>query len=163
MIDISNWVHSSFGWVHFTTSLIGLVTGAYILLVKKGTKIHKKIGYVFAVSLVLVNASALFIYDFNNGQISVFHYLIPVSLIFLIYGMAPMLRKKRNPNWRNKHIVGMNGAALGLWAAGATEYFVRELSSGLSKNELILYSFLISAPFAILITISITYNIKKKA
>ncbi len=163
MIDISNWVHSTFGWVHFTTSLVGLVTGAYILLAKKGTKIHKKIGYVFAVSLVLVNASALFIYDFNNGQISIFHYLIPVSLIFLIYGMSPMLRKRRKPNWRNKHIVGMNGAALGLWAAGATEYFVRELSAGLSKNELILYSFLISLPFAILITISITYNIKKKA
>jgi len=108
---------------------------------------------------LLVNISALFIYDFNDGTISPFHYLTPISLICLIYGMLPMLKKQRSANWRNKHIQGMNGAALGLWAAGATEYFVRELASGLTKEEAILYSFLISLPFAVLITLSITYYI----
>lgn len=158
MIDLSKWIHSPIGAVHVISSLVGLVCGAYILLTKKGTKIHKRIGYVFAAALVLVNISALFIYDFNDGRASVFHCLIPVSLFFLIYGMYPMFTKKRN---LNQHIIGMNGAALGLWAAGATEYFVRELSQGLGKNELILYSFLISAPFAILIAVSITINIRK--
>ncbi|MEE9430179.1 MAG: DUF2306 domain-containing protein [Melioribacteraceae bacterium] len=162
MFDITNWVHSTFGGIHFVSSIIGLVTGAYILLARKGTNIHKKIGYVFSVSLLLVNISALFIYDFNDGSISVFHYLIPVSLIFLIYGIYPMFGKKRNSKSLNKHIIGMNGAALGLWAAGASEYFIRELSSGLTQNESILYSFLISIPFAILITLSITFNVKKK-
>ena len=162
MIDISNWIHSTFGGVHVISSIIGLITGAYILLAKKGTRIHKKIGYVFAISLLLVNISALFIYDFNDGKASVFHYLIPVSLLFLAYGMLPMFKKDRKPSDINKHIIGMNGAALGLWAAGATEYFVRELSAGLTKGELIMYSFLISVPFAILITISITYNIKRR-
>ncbi len=161
MIDIANWIHSTFGGVHFVSSIIGLITGAYILLAKKGTNLHKKMGYVFAVALLLVNISALFIYDFNNGKISVFHYLIPVSLCFLIYGLYPMISKPRNKKSIYKHIIGMNGAALGLWAAGATEYFVRELSAGMTKNQLILYSFLISVPFAILITISITTNIRK--
>ncbi len=161
MIDIGNWVHSTIGGIHVTTSVIGLVTGAYILLAKKGTGIHKKTGYVFALALLIVNISALFIYDFNQGKMSVFHYLIPVSLIFLLYGLYPMLKKAEKKPRLNRHIIGMNGAALGLWAAGATEYFVRELAFGLTKNELILYSFLISVPFAILITVSITYHLRK--
>ena len=161
MIEISNWVHSPMGGIHFISSLVGLITGAFILLTKKGTDIHRKTGYVFAIALLLVNISALFIYDFNDGHISVFHYLIPVSLIFLIYGMYPMLIKSRKRNRLNRHIIGMNGASLGLWAAGATEYFIRELAFGLNKTQLILYSFLISVPFEILITASITYNLRK--
>ncbi|MEQ9297909.1 MAG: DUF2306 domain-containing protein [Cyclobacteriaceae bacterium] len=161
MINLSNWINSTIGGVHVVSSFIGLLTGAYILLAKKGTNVHKKTGYVFAVALLLVNISALFIYDFNDGSISVFHCLIPISLFFLIYGMYPMLRKTQKKIRLNRHIIGMNGAALGLWAAGATEYFVRELSFGLTKNQLIMYSFLISVPFAILITISITLNLRK--
>lgn len=161
MFDISNWVHSFTGALHFTSSVVGLMTGAFVLLTKKGTKTHKVIGYIFAIALVIVNVSALFIYDFNDGKASVFHYLIPVSLFCLIYGMIPALKSNRQPNWKSQHIKGMNGAALGLWAAGATEYFVRELASGLTKNELILYSFLISFPFAMLIAISITYHLRK--
>jgi hypothetical protein len=65
---------------------------------------------------------------------------------------------KRKPGALHRHIIGMNGAVLGLWAAGATEYFVREMASGLNKNELILYSFLISFPFAIAIAASIIYH-----
>lgn len=160
-MDLSNWIHSTAGAIHFFFSLMGLVTGAYILLAPKGSKVHVYLGYIFAVSLILVNVSALFIYDFNSGRPSVFHYLIPVSLVFLIYGMYPMITKSRKKNRLNQHIIGMNGAALGLWAAGATEYFVRELAYGLSKGELIFYSFLISVPFAMLITVSITVNIRK--
>ena len=160
-MEINNWIHSITGGIHVITSIIGLLSGAYILVTKKGTAIHKIIGYVFTISLLIVNISALFIYDFNNGKASVFHYLIIVSLFFLLFGILPMLKKRRTQRRINNHIIGMNGAAIGLWAAGATEYFVRELADGLSKNELILYSFLISVPFAILITISITYNLKK--
>jgi uncharacterized membrane protein len=162
MFEINNWVHSTIGAIHFASSLIGLITGAFILLTQKGTKLHKQIGYTFAVALVIVNISALFIYDFNEGQISLFHFLIPVSLFFLLYGLRPMMWvRKGKAKYLNRHIIGMNGAALGLWAAGATEFFVRELASGLTKGELILYSFLISVPFAILITVSITINLRR--
>ena len=148
------------GGVHVVSAVIGLATGAFVLLTPKGTGIHKKIGNVFAVALLLVNLSAAFIYDFNDGKISVFHWLIPVSLFFLIYGMLPMMSNKK-PRRLNRHIIGMNGAALGLWAAGATEYFVREMAFGMNRSQLILWSFLISVPFAILITLSITYHLRK--
>jgi len=127
MFSIVNWVHSTQGMIHFVASIIALATSLFVIFAKKGTKIHKQIGVVFSIALVLVNLSALFIYDFNNGSIGPFHYLIPVSIFFLLYGWLPMLKKKKSPQYMNKHIIGMIGAALGLWAAGATEYYVREI------------------------------------
>ena len=161
MFDIDNWVHSVIGGIHFFAAILGMTTSLYIFIAKKGTKPHRLVGYVFVASLLLVNISSLFIYDFNDGQPSVFHFLIPVSMVFLLYGTIPMFFTRFSKNKLAKHIVGMNGAAIGLWAAGATEYFVREMAAGLNKGELILYSFLISVPFAILITVSITYHLGK--
>jgi uncharacterized membrane protein len=160
MIDPSNWVHSVAGGIHFACSVIGMLSGIFVLFKTKGTAFHRKIGYVFVTALVGVNLSALLIYDFNEGAISVFHFLIPVSLSFLGFGIIPMMGKRKS-GALNRHIIGMNGAVLGLWAAGATEYFVREVASGLNKNELILYSFMISFPFAIAITVSIIYYERK--
>ncbi len=162
MLELSNWVHSFAGAFHFLCSLIGMLSGVVVLFRIKGTTFHKRIGYVFVTALIGVNLSALFIYDFNNGAISVFHFLIPVSLFFLGFGIIPMFGK-RKPNALNRHIIGMNGEVLGLWAAGATEFFVRELAFELylGKNELMMYSFLISVPFAIAITFSIVYHQRK--
>lgn len=163
MIIISNWIHSAEGVFHLTASLLGLLSGTYLLIAKKGSKAHWFIGRIFGFSLIIVNLSALFIYDFNDGRIGPFHYLIPVSLFFLIYGWLPMLKKKKSPKFMNRHIVGMIGASLGLWAAGATEYYFRELvTTNTSKNLQVLYSLLISLPFALLITILITVYLKRQ-
>lgn len=162
MFEITNWIHSPQGSIHFISSLIGLVTGAYLLIATKGTRFHKRVGYLFSISLVLVNLTALLIYDFNNGSVGPFHFLIPVSLFFLAYGFIPMFRKKRGPKALNKHIIGMIGASLGLWAAGATEYYMREMvTAGMSKEMQIFNSFLVSLPFAILITVLITYHLRQ--
>lgn len=163
MITVSNWIHSTVGLIHTISAVIGLLTGAYLLIAKKGSKVHFLIGRLFAISLLVVNFSALFIYDFNNGKIGPFHYLIPVSLGFLLYGWIPMLRKKKTKNFIQKHIIGMIGASLGLWAAGATEYYMREIvTENMDKGSQILYSFLISVPFAILITVLITIYLKRQ-
>lgn len=161
MIHFSKWIHSLFGAFHVIMALVGLITGAYLLMVPKGTKTHKLIGYIFTIALIIVNVSALFIYDFNKGKVSIFHYLIIVSLFFLFYGLYPILPKNRKPGSIKKHFTGMIGAALGLWAAGATEYFVRELSKGLNAAQLITYSFAISMPFGILIGYLIWHYINR--
>lgn len=64
MLDLSNWVHSIVGGIHFVCSVVGMLSGMFVLLRLKGTVIHKKIGYLFVGALVGVNISALFIYDF---------------------------------------------------------------------------------------------------
>jgi uncharacterized membrane protein len=161
MIEISRWVHSISGAFHVVMAISGLLTGAYLLLASKGTKLHKAIGYIFSGSLLVVNISALFIYDFNNGKPSVFHILIIISMFCLIAGLYPMFKKPVVEGRIKKHIKGMTGASLGLWAAGATEYFVRELAHGLNAAQLIAYSFGITMPFVFLIGWTIWYNIHR--
>lgn len=161
MIDISNWIHSVAGGFHVVAAILGMTTGVYLLAASKGTKLHKGIGYFFSVSLFIVNISALFIYDFNNGKPSVFHYLIIISLFCLFYGLYPMLKKPAKPGRIRRHFKGMAGAVVGLWAAGATEYFVRELAVGLSASQLITYSFAISVPFALTIGVYIWYYVHR--
>ena len=161
MIEISKWVHSTAGAFHVVMAITGLFTGAYLLLAAKGTKLHKGIGYLFSAALLIVNVSALFIYDFNDGKVSVFHYLIVISMFCLIYGLYPMFKKPFIPGRIKQHLKGMTGAALGLWAAGATEYFVREIANGLSPVQLIIYSTLISVPFAVLIGWTIWYHVHR--
>ena len=65
MFELSNWMHSLIGGIHFLCSVVGMLSGMFVLLRLKGTQIQKTIGYVFVVALVGVNLSALFIYDFN--------------------------------------------------------------------------------------------------
>lgn len=161
MVDISKWVHSVAGAFHVVMAITGLLTGAYLLLTLKGTKLHKIIGYVFSIALLIVNVSALFIYDFNSGKPSVFHYLIIISMFCLIYGLYPMFNKPFKTGRIRRHLKGMTGAALGLWAAGATEYFVRELAYGLNPVQLITYSFAISVPFAALVGWTIWHYIHR--
>ncbi len=161
MIEISRWVHSTAGAFHVVMAFTGLLTGAYLLLAVKGTKLHKSIGYVFSAAVFIVNLSALFIYDFNAGKPSVFHYLIIVSMFCLVYGLYPMFKKSFIKGRIKRHLKGMTGAALGLWAAGATEYFVRELAVGLNAGQLIFYSMAISVPFAALIGWTIWYHVHR--
>jgi uncharacterized membrane protein len=161
MIEISKWIHSTAGAFHVVMAITGLFTGAFLLLNAKGTKLHKAIGYLFSAALLIVNASALFIYDFNDGKPSVFHYLIIVSIFCLLYGLYPMFKRPFVPGRIKQHLKGMTGAALGLWAAGATEYFVRELASGLNSVQLITYSFAISVPFAVLVGWTIWYHVHR--
>ena len=35
------------GMVHLVTSVIALITGADVLITKKGTQTHKRIGYIY--------------------------------------------------------------------------------------------------------------------
>jgi uncharacterized membrane protein len=161
MIEVSKWVHSVAGAFHVVMAIVGLLSGAYLLLTVKGTRLHKGIGYAFTGALIIVNVSALFIYDFNSGKPSVFHYLIIISLSCLFYGLYPMFVIPTRSGRIKQHLKGMIGAALGLWAAGATEYFVRELAKGLNATQLISYSFAISLPFATLIGVSIWYYVHR--
>ncbi|MDC8830859.1 hypothetical protein [Alteromonas gilva] len=160
MIDLSNWIHTTVGGVHVFASFVGLATGAWVIAGKKGTRLHKCMGYTFAGALLLVNGSAMFIYGFNQGSPSVFHLLVPVSLFFLAFGLYPMLFGNKSISL-NRHIIGMTAAVYGLYAAGATEFFVREMAQGLGPEQLILFSFMISVPFAVAITVSIIYFQKK--
>ena len=112
------------GLVHFVSASLGLVLGLGILFLQPGSKIHKTAGYIFIPSVVILNSSALFIHQMGV-LFGPFHYLIPVSLVSLFFGVRPFMFKMTGVRRIKCHIRGMVGAALGLWAAFFAELVAR--------------------------------------
>ena len=106
-------IHSAVGWFHFIVSLSALLFGTLVLFKRKGTKNHKIMGYVYVVSMVLLNVSSFFIVNF--GGFSLFHFFAIVSLITVLGGFIPALL--RIHNWFAFHFYFMSWSVVGLYAA----------------------------------------------
>jgi hypothetical protein len=90
-----------------------MLTGAIVVLRKKGTKIHKRIGYIYVVSMLLLNITSFFIISF--GGFSIFHFFAIVSLLTVMAGIVPAIRRKEN--WFPYHFYFMSWSVVGLYCA----------------------------------------------
>lgn len=106
-------IHSNIGWFHTITAIFAMVFGLLVVFKKKGTTIHKRMGYVYVISMLLLNVTSFFIVNFNG--FSVFHGFAIISLISVLAGIIPaMLRTK---NWYPLHFYFMNWSVVGLYCA----------------------------------------------
>jgi uncharacterized membrane protein len=115
-------VHSTLGLAHTIVATLALIFGTLVLLRPKGTTFHRKIGYGYLVSMVLVNLSAFGIFHLF-GRFGIFHVLAIVSLVNLTLGMIPIFR--RSPQSIAYHMYWMYYSVLGLYAAFISEIAVR--------------------------------------
>lgn len=120
---------------HIGSALLALVLALVVLIAPKGTRFHKLMGYVFAIALLLVNGSAIFMYNLT-GRFNLLHVFAVISLGSLIYGMIPAILRKQ-AHWLRRHISGMTGAALGVWGAGLAELTIRVLPGFLNPSQII--------------------------
>jgi uncharacterized membrane protein len=109
------------GFLHLLFSIISMITGLIVILNTKGTKFHKKVGNVYVVNMLLLNISSFFISNFNG--FSIFHFFAIVSLITILAGMYPVL--KRSENWLQKHYYFMAWSVVGLYCAFWSEVGTR--------------------------------------
>lgn len=119
-----NLVFDNIGLIHLVRSIIALVTGTMVLVMNKGTSRHKKIGYVYSFSMVLVLITAFMIYRLF-GRFGVLHIAAIVSTLTLLAGMVPALFMRNNPAWVRLHIGFMYWSVMGLYAAFIAESMVR--------------------------------------
>ena len=117
-------ISSPIGLIHTIVASIAVITGTIVLLNQKGTTFHKRVGYVYAISMLLMNISAFGIYQLFGG-FGIFHILALVSLVALIGGMYPVLNRSKVKNWYTDHIRVMSWSIVGLYAAFAAEITVR--------------------------------------
>lgn len=110
------------GIVHTGLAVVAMGSGAFVLLLPKGGRRHKQLGYVYVVSMLLMLATAFGIYRLFGG-FGPFHALALLSLITLAIGMYPAL--KRGPNWLALHYKLMSWSVAGLYAAFVAEVAVR--------------------------------------
>lgn len=119
---MENFINSEIGLTHVVSASVALVVGTLVLTVKKGTKFHKRIGYVYVTAMLLVNATAFGIYQLF-GTLGMFHFFATLSLLAILTGMLPLLFK-----WQNGlrfHISQMYFSVIGLYAAFFAETAVR--------------------------------------
>lgn len=50
------------GSFHLMVSILAMITGIMVLGMRKGTRRHRQLGYLYAVSMLLVNLTAFMIY-----------------------------------------------------------------------------------------------------
>ena len=114
-------IHSYLGLTHIIFAIFALLFGTVVLLNPKGSEKHRRIGYAYVISMILMNATAMGIYNF--GKANVFHFFIILSLFTLTMGIYPAL--KRTQNWLSRHYYFMSWSVVGLYCAFWAEMGVR--------------------------------------
>lgn len=120
---MDNIVTGTTGFIHLISSIIALVTGILVLTTTKGTTRHKKIGYIYVVSMVVLNLTAFMIYRLF-GKFAIFHWFAVLSCLTLIAGMYPVLTKK-SKNYLLTHFNFMYWSVVGLYCAFCAEILTR--------------------------------------
>lgn len=121
---MENLVGDTTGLIHLISSLFALIFGAMILIMKKGTKRHKQIGYAYVISMAILLTTAFLIYRLFNGW-GIFHYATVASLVTTTLGMVPIWTKKPTNTWVFRHFTFMYWSVIGLYAAFASEVLTR--------------------------------------
>lgn len=116
--------HDNTGLFHLIVAIIALITGTMVLILKKGSRRHKQIGYTYAVSMVLLNVTAFMIYRLFGG-FGIFHIFAIVSIFSITAGMVPVLFKFPKKGYINFHYHFMYWSVFGLYAAFISEITTR--------------------------------------
>lgn len=115
---------STIGLLHLIASIIALLAGTWVIAAQKGTEIHKKIGYVYAVSMTVLIITAFMIYRLFGG-FGIFHVAAVISTIALLGGMIPAILRRPEKQWLGLHYNFMYWSVMGLYAAFVAEVLTR--------------------------------------
>jgi len=108
------------GLLHFGFAIAALLLGAAVVRAAKGDQRHRTLGYLYALSLLVVNVSALMVYDDSAG-VGPFHILAVVSLATLLGGLIPAFLRRPATGWLDLHAYCMSWSYVGLVAAGVAQ------------------------------------------
>lgn len=117
------YVVSAVGWLHLIASILALIFGTWVLITSKGTRAHRRVGYLYTVSMILLIATAFLIYRLF-GRFGLFHVAAVVSAVTLAGGMIPAVLR-RPKGWLGLHFSFMYWSVFGLYAAFVAESAVR--------------------------------------
>jgi uncharacterized membrane protein len=84
---------------HTAAALLSLCVGFLILILQKGTRLHRVIGRLYATAMLVMCALSFFIHRINGG-FSVFHLVSLQATAFVGAGVAvPMFLRRRLKGW----------------------------------------------------------------
>jgi uncharacterized membrane protein len=125
---------SKIGWFHFVIANVAIIAGAYnLIFTKKGTRLHRQIGWVYIGSMVLANVTALTIYRLFGG-FGPFHFFAIISLVAITGASLSAVKARQSrlakdkvarERWIGAHYHWVNYSYVGLMAALVSEAAAR--------------------------------------
>jgi uncharacterized membrane protein len=112
------------GRFHFAVAIVALLSGAVVLVRRKGTRSHRRAGWLYVVSMLALNTSALMLYQLT-GSFTPFHAAALLSLVSVIGGVMAARRRRSFSGWAPAHYFWMSFSYVGLVAAAASETITR--------------------------------------
>jgi uncharacterized membrane protein len=105
---------SVMGWLHSIACIIGLITGAYVLTARKGTRRHRLWGWWYAGAMMVqaITIMAVYRFDIVPGQkpgpntFGMFHWMAVASFVSVALAVFAASRQKK-PAWAHVHAQAM--------------------------------------------------------
>lgn len=119
-----NIISGYLGASHVFLACLSLITGAIVLYKTKGTMQHKIYGYIYVISMILMNATAIPLTTLFGG-FGPFHLFILVSLPTVLAAIYFPVFGRHKSNWIAQHFEFMSWSYIGLIAAFLAEVVMR--------------------------------------
>jgi uncharacterized membrane protein len=112
------------GLVHTALGTAALLLGLALFSTAKGTARHRRLGQLYVTRMVLLNLTALFIYELF-GRVGPFHFAALFSITTVVAGFVPALLRRPRGGWIEIHALTLSWSYVGLVAAFLAEVAVR--------------------------------------
>ena len=123
-MNFDHLITDNIGLLHLIVSIVAIIAGTFILTITKGTKTHKKIGYIYSVAMIFVLTTSFAMYNLF-GKWGIFHWSAVISSLTLACGLVPVLIKRPKKKYISLHFGFMYWSVIGLYGAFMAETFVR--------------------------------------
>jgi len=111
------------GWIHSLACLVALAAGAFVFVTPKGTRQHRQVGATFIISQIVLNVTALGIYQL--GQFFFPHVLAIITLVLIAVGWGAGRLIRHHGSWRFVHLSFMILSYYMLIGGGVNEVYLR--------------------------------------
>jgi uncharacterized membrane protein len=119
------------GWLHLGASLLALAAGTLVLLLPKGTPVHKRRGRIYLLALLVTSVTALAIY--RRGIFFFPHWLAIAALIVTTAGVLAAHFKRPRRGWLHVHLTCLLTSLYLLVGGGVNEVALHRLAPTLNS------------------------------
>ena len=126
-------IQSLTGLIHTIAAVTAMISGVVVFLRPKAGAIHRRLGYIYSVAMVVLIVTALCIYHLTRGR-NVLHLFALVSIPPLARGLSAAIFRRPAGQWLRAHYLGMAFSYLGLLSAFAAEMGTRVFVPYLSHH-----------------------------
>ena len=112
------------GVLHLSFSLLAILFGAVVLLLRKGTRWHRTWGHGYVWSMIGVVVTSFAMFNLT-GRVTPFHLAAVVAGLTLVGGLWTVLGRRPKKDWMQAHAAWMAWSYVGLLAAFVAESLTR--------------------------------------